>query len=352
MNNFREVLQKISRGEKLSKDLTREEAHEALRWIFDGKASEFQIGAFFSAMRMKGESAEETAGLVEAVWERTHRLYPGPIEAVDIGDPYDGKVKTLHLSLPTALILAAAGIPVILHSIPETPVKKGVETQGILEALDVPFPGQWQGGVTGPLLKEALEKEKIVFLPTEIFVPDFAKLRPFREAFGLRPFANHIEKIFNLAHAATQMVGVYHRPYVEPMAGALALLGTRRIFVIQGVEGFTELFISRKTLVLKREEEQSETLWLDPAAYGMTGEEAPSPGKAPEHAARIRELLEGKDLPGRTSLLWNAGVKLFWMGKSEGIEAGLARVREILDSGQALGKLKALAGSPPAKKIR
>ena len=348
MNEFREVIQKVSRGEKLAKDLTREEAHQALLWIFDGKAGEFQIGAFFSAMRMKGESAEETAGLVEGVWERTHRLHEKPIEAVDLGDPYDGKVKTLNLSLPIALTLAVAGVSVVLHSTPETPVKKGVEIQSILEALGVRIPRQWQGGVTGPRLKEALEKEKIVFLPTEILVPDFAKLRPFREAFGLRPFANHIEKIFNLAHAATQMVGVYHRPYVEPMAGALGLLGTPRIFVIQGVEGFTELFVSRKTLVLKREGKQSETLWLDAAAHGMAGEEAPSPGKAPEHAARIRELLEGKDLPGRKSLLWNAGAKLFWMGKVNNLEAGLTLAREILDSGKALVKLEALRRNPPA----
>lgn len=345
MNEFREVLQKISRGEKLAKDLTREEARQALGWIFEGGASEFQIGAFFSAMRMKGESAEETAGLVEAVWERTHRLYAKPILAVDLGDPYDGKAKTLHLTLPTALILAAAGIPVVLHSTPETPVKKGVETQRIMEALGIPVPHEWQGGVTGPRLKEALEKEKIVFLPTEVLVPDLARLRPFREAFGLRPFANHIEKIFNLAHAATQMVGVYHKPYVEPMAAALGLLGTQRIFVIQGVEGFTELFVSRKTLVLKREGEQSETLWLDPAVYDMAGEEEPSPGKAPEHAARIQELLAGKDLPARKSLLWNAGVKLYWMGKAEKIEAGLELAQELLDSGSASAKLKALCNA-------
>ena len=334
MNNFREVLQKVSRGEKLSKHLTREEACQALRWIFEGDASEFQIGAFFSAMRMKGESAEETAGFVEAVRERAAQLHPNLENAIDLGEPYDGKVKTLHLTVPIALILSAARVPLVLHSTKDTPVKKGVETQGMLEALGL--------NVTGLLpFQQILEREKIVFLPTEKLIPDFARLRPYREAFGLRPFANHIEKIFNLANAQTQMVGVYHRPYLEPMGEALARLGTRRIFVIQGVEGFTEFFLSRKTLVLKAEEGKTESFWLDPASYDFRGEEESAPGPtAKAHTQRILELLQGAKGTARDSIVWNAGVKLCWMKKSQSIEDGLKSAQEILDSGKAFEKLE------------
>ena len=342
MNNFREVIQKVSRGEKLAKDLTREEARQALAWIFEGRASEFQIGAFFAAMRMKGESAEETAGLVEAVRERAISIRPRLEGVLDLGEPYDGKVKTLHLTVPVALILGAAGVPVVLHSTPETPVKKGVETQRILEALGVDVTGERGGAPAPSFLEEILEEEKIVFLPTERLLPDFAKLRPLREAFGLRPFANHIEKIFNLCQATTQMVGIYHRPYLEPMAEALALLGTDRIFVIQGVEGFTELYLSRKTLVLQREREKRETFWLDPASFGFRGEEERAPGKgALEHAKRILEVLSGVKGRGRESVVWNAGVKLFWMKKVKSLEEGFDRAREILDSGKALRQLEA-----------
>ena len=332
MNNFREVLQKVSRGEKLSKSLTREEACDALRWIFEGGASEFQIGAFFAAMRMKGESAEETAGFVEAVRERAAQFHSKFEEAVDLGEPYDGKIKTLHLTVPVALILSAAGIPVVLHSTKDTPVKRGVETEGVLEVLGVD---------TGLAPQQILDDGKIIFLPTEKLIPNFARLRPYREAFGLRPFANHIEKIFNLANASTQMVGVYHRPYLEPMGKALELLGARRAFVVQGVEGFTEFFISRKTLVLRLEEGKSETLWLDPVSFGFKGEEEPSPGPgAADHAKRITELLQGAKGPARDSILWNAGVKLFWMKKVETVEQGISLAREILDSGKALEKLE------------
>ena len=339
MNNFREVLQKVSRGEKLSKDLTREEARQALTWIFEGEASEFQIGAFFSAMRMKGESAEETAGFVDAVRERATLFHPNLEDAVDFGEPYDGKVKTLHLTVPVALILAAAEVPVVLHSTQDTPVKKGVETRGILEALGV--------NTTEPLpFQPILEHEKIVFLPTEKLIPDFAKLRPYREAFGLRPFAKHIEKIFNLANASTQMVGIYHRPYLEPMGNALALLGTKRAFVIQGVEGFTEFFLSRKTLILKVDEGKNESLWLDPAAFGFRGEEELSPGPtADTHARRILEILEGAKGPARDSILWNAGVKLYGMKKAETIEQGLELARELLNSKKALEKLEEFRGA-------
>jgi len=357
MNIFREVIQKVSRGEKLAKDLTREEAAEALRWIFEGQASEFQIGAFFAAMRMKGESAEETAGLVDACRERALQLHPHLENAVDMGDPYDGKVKTLHLTVPVALILAASDIPVILHGAKETPVKKGVETQGVLEALGVELTSERRGGVSPPEkgeatspLQQILEQEKIIFLPTEKMVPDFARLRPFREAFGLRPFANHIEKIFNLANATTQMVGIYHRPYLEPMSGALRLLGTERIFVIQGVEGFTELFISRKTLVLHGEGKETESLWLDPGELGFRGEEElASRTEAASHAGRILEILKGSEGMGARSILWNAGVKLFWLKKVNSIKEGVARARVILESGKALEKLESLkraAGSP------
>lgn len=348
MKEFREVIQKVSRGEKLAKDLTREEACQALRWIFDGQASEFQIGAFFAAMRMKGESAEETAGLVEGVRERAIQLHPNLKGILDIGDPYDGKVKTLHLTIPTALILAAAGVPVVLHSAPETPVKKGVETQRILEALGIKIPEIGRGAVSAPTggetppLQEILEKEKIIFLPTEKLVPDFAKLRPHREAFGLRPFANHVEKVLNLANAETQMVGIYHRPYLEPMGEALLQLGTPRLFVIQGVEGSTELYLSRKTLVLQAESGKKETLWLDPKEFGFEGEEEPAPKNPEAHARRILEILQGKKGAGTESLIWNAGVKLFWTGKVPDVPKGVVRAREILSSGEALRKLSSL----------
>ncbi len=336
MNEFREVIQKVSRGEKLAKDLTREEAREALGWIFDKKASDFQIGAFFSAMRMKGESAEETAGFVEAVRERATRIHSPTEEGVDFGEPYDGKTKTLHLTVPVALILSVAGTPVVLHSTPETPVKKGVETQRILETLGVKI------SADPARLSEILAEEKIIFLPTEKLVPDFAKLRPYREAFGLRPFANHIEKIFNLARAAAQFVGVYHRPYLEPMAEALAQLGTHRIFVIQGVEGFSEFFTSRKTLVLRREGNETQTFWLDPVEFGFQGEEESAAGKsAGEQGRTIERLLQGEKGNGRQSVIWNAGVKLFWMKKVKKIEEGLLRAEEILDSGEAFRKLEA-----------
>lgn len=349
MKIFREVIQKVSRGEKLAKDLTREEAREALAWIFEGEASEFQMGAFFAAMRMKGESAEETAGFVEAVRERAQRIHPKLEGILDLGEPYDGKVKTLHLTVPVALILAAAEVPVVLHSAPEIPVKKGVETQRILEALGVESIVEASSSIQEDAstlcstFRQILEEEKIVFLPTEKLIPDFAKLRPYREAFGLRPFANHIEKIFNLSRATTQMVGIYHRPYLEPMAQALTLLGTERIFVIQGVEGFTEFYLSRKTLVLQREAGKTETFWLDPKKFGFRGEEEPAPGKGSlEHAKRILELLHGARGPAREGMLWNAGVKLFWMNKVRSLEESFDRAREILDSGKALRKLEAL----------
>ncbi len=336
MNKFQEVIQKISRGQKLAKDLTREEARQALQWIFEGRASDFEIGAFFAAMRMKGESKEETVGLVEAVRERVPGFRPRFEGILDLGDPYDGKVKTLHLTVPVALILAEAGVPVVLHGIPETPVKKGVETQRILEALGVKVLEEKEH------LIEILEEEKLAFFPTERLIPDFAKLRPYREAFGLRPFANHVEKIFNLAGAATQMVGIYHRPYLEMIGEALAELGIPRIFIIQGVEGFTEFYLSRKTLVFQIVEGKKESFWIDPAEFGLLGEEETSPSrKAEDHAGRIRELLEGASGPARESVLWNAGVKLFWMKKAATIEEGIHQARTILDSGKARLKLEA-----------
>ena len=343
MKDFIEVIQKVSRGEKLSKDLTREEARDALRLIFEKKASEFQIGAFFSALRMKGESGEETAGFVDAVRERAEKLKSTFKETLDLGEPYDGKIKTLHLTLPVALVLAAAGVPVVLHGTRETPVKKGVEIQGLLQAVGI------EPVEKISRLEEILKREKIVFLPTEKLAPDFARLRPYREAFGLRPFANHIEKIFNLAHASTQMVGIYHKPYLEPMAGALSLLGTERIFVIQGVEGFSELYISRKTLVLKVEAGETQTLWLDPAEYGLKGEEALAEKNLPQHVQRLLQLLGGSEDKARPSVLWNAGVKLFWMKKSPSIKKGLELAREILDSGKALDKLEGFKNAAQEK---
>lgn len=349
MKEFREVIQKVSRGAKLAKSLTREEARQALKWIFNGQASEFQIGAFFAAMRMKGESSEETAGWVDAVREQAVQLHTHLEDILDIGEPYDGKLHSLHITLPTALILSAAGVPVVLHGASETPVKKGVETQGILEALGVKTFNDTRGEVTLPLLQQIFEKEKIIFLPTEKLAPDYARLRPLRESFGLRPFANHIEKIFNLANAGTQIVGVYHRPYLEPMGDALKLLGLGRAFVIQGVEGFSELYLSRKTLVLEVEKGGASSSWLDPGQFALLGEEELLVQKtAPAHAERILEILKGAKGQGRESILWNAGVKLYWMKKTESVKTGIQMARKILD-GEALKKLESFRNATQEK---
>ena len=132
-------IKKVATGRQLSKDLSEEEAHQILTMVLEAKTTAAQNGAFFAAMRMKGEGKEELAGFTRAVREHATLLSPGIPFLVDLGYPYDGKVRTDILIVGAALVAAGAGVSVMLHGARNVPPKRGRSIEELLGLCSRPL---------------------------------------------------------------------------------------------------------------------------------------------------------------------------------------------------------------------
>ena len=142
---FIPYIKAVGKGEKLKRDLTYDEARDALRLILSRQATDAQIGAFLIAQRVKGEAVDEINGFIDvARTEFIQSAQPTVEGLLDLALPYDGKAKTAQLGPAIALILAAAGVPVILHGDENIPTKSGVTPGAVLAELGVHTTGTWR----------------------------------------------------------------------------------------------------------------------------------------------------------------------------------------------------------------
>jgi anthranilate phosphoribosyltransferase len=207
------------------------------------------------------------------------------------------------------------------------------------------------------------------FMPN--FCPPYAALTVYREQMGRRPFLAAVEKMLNVANAETQMVGVFHGPYVASVSEALQLAQVaRRSVVVQGLEGTTDLSLRRvahlawvEQGVVRREDFDPRTVGLgverdrlitDDAADASDEADAEGPGLKPSdierHLAITRQVLDGASGPAWEAVVLNAGFRQWVGGSTPSVEEGMARAREALATGKVAARLDALrswaAGRP------
>lgn len=242
-------IREVGRGTRGANDLTRDQAREAMGVILSGAATPAQIGAFFQAMRIKSETPDELAGMIDAVRARCGAgLWPAPdrdktfqvrSNIIEIGVPYDGRLRAFHV-LPFAARLAArAGVNVLVHGEAGVGPKFGVSIIEILHAAGVPGARSLTEALT------RLQTEPIVWIDTPAYSPALAGLRRLRDEVVLRGPLATVEKMLNLSGAATLMAGNFHTPYAGIMSGAFERLreawAFQRAWVIQGPEGHIDV---------------------------------------------------------------------------------------------------------------
>lgn len=337
---FKKLLKAIGTGKRLARDLTREEAAETLRQMLNGTATPAQIGGFFLAMRVKGESPAEFAGFTDvarATIELQKVMRPHLIEVVP---PYDGKRKSPWVLPAAALAASAAGAAVSIHSEEKISPKFGLSVTEVFRELgvkvDLPLPSA----------KKVLEETGIVVLLGRRVCPSlYEKLIQIRLELNLRTIINNVEKFVNPFDAPTLMVSVFHGPYLDNVPPALRELGVPRAFVLQGEEGSTDCYGSRATKGVCVAAGQIEPLALDPSQAGLEKhkDELLEPYTAPTNAAWTRRVLEGEKGAACDLVVWNAAVLLQASGRSPNLTEAATVAADALDSGKALEKLKELA---------
>jgi len=342
MTNFREFVQKVGSGNHTGENLTRAQAATATKMMLLGEATPAQIGAFLIAHRIKRPTGEELAGMLDAYDELGPKLQPIVSErpAMVLGIPYDGRTRTAPISPVTALLLAAAGQPVVMHGGDRLPTKYG------LPLIDI-----WQGlGVDWTALP--LTKTQQVFAQTGIgfiYLPQYFPLTTsiweYRAQLGKRPPLATMELIWcPYAGDAHVIAGFVHPPTEGMFQIALELRKVTKFTLVKGLEGSCDLprdrtaIIGLSSLVTSQEIER---LHLVPRDYGFSTKNVPL-GTTEELLADIREVLAGKPGELMQTALWNGGFYLWRSGICPNIPEALAKAEELFTSGVVAAKLQEL----------
>lgn len=330
-HSLKNLIKKIGKGPKLSRDLARDEARDALAQILDGTAEPQQTGAFLVALRMKGESADELAGLTDALRERSIFLEHDFKALLELAPAHDGKTKTLVLSPFVAMIVAQAGIPIVVTGAADVPTKKGITPRSVFQELKIPV----DDDAASVML--ALKTRGFAYYDASRFCPALEDLKRVRDSLGLRTPLNSVEKIIRPTKATHLCTGVYHGPYLKEIAGACLALGYPHALCLQATEASTDLPLKKRTLYRRGENgslsEQSE---IDPLTFGLTCEgnaEFTGDVSAAANVAAVREALREREGPVYDSIVYNSGVQLWFAGEAPDVATGMKSAEKIIRNG-------------------
>ncbi len=332
MNEPAQLLQRLLDRE----DLGRAEVAALFGRIMDGEIAESQIAALLVAFAMKGETADEIAGAVEAMRVRARAVPHALADVIDTcGTGGDGR-GTFNISTAAAFVAAAAGATVAKHGNRAVSSRSG--SADLLVALGLPIE------VAPETAGRQLAGVGIAFLFAPAHHPATRAVVPVRRALGVRTLFNLLGPLTNPAGARRQLVGVYARDRVEPVARVLAALGCEHALVVHGGDGLDEITTTTTTHVAEVRGGEVATYELTPEAAGVrrTAPESLAGGSPEENAARLRQLLEGETGALTDIVALNAGAALYVSGRAESIAEGVDQARLVLASGAAHAKLLAL----------
>ncbi len=339
--DFRDLfLRKIASGTHTSKNLTRPEAAAALIMILKQEATPAQIGAFLIAHRIKRPTGEEIAGMLDA-----YDSFGGKLAAVKndrptiiLGAPYDGRSRTAPISPITALVLAAAGINVIMHGGDRMPTKFGIPFIEIWANLGL----NWQN-LTLAQIEQILAETGLGFVYLPDHFPLAQALVTFRAQIGKRPPLATLELMWapykGDAHIAC---GFVHPPTETTMRAAFELRNCSNYTTIKGLEGSCDLPRDRSVIIGLA----AERLIINARDFGFGGFEVPLASNSElvcaELAKEMQAAISGVESEYWQSLVWNSGFYLWRLGVCASLESGFALAKDLIGSGKVKEKLAAV----------
>ena len=339
---FREFLRKVGSGTHTSKSLTRQEAERATVMMMQGEATPAQIGAFMIAHRIKRPTSTELAGMLDAYKSLGAKVSPiaNHTRVLVFGSPYDGRSKTAPLSPAVAIVLAAAGIPVLLHGGDRMPTKEGLPLIDIWQALGL----SWHD-LAIEQVQQNLEQHHLGFVYLPKHFPTAQSLVPYREQIGKRPPFATLELMWSPYQGKQLIVsGFVHPPTEINIRQAFALHGITDFVTVKGWEGSVDLARSRTSIIGITHGDSFERLILAAKDYGFSAID-PAIAEAKDIATMIISALNAEPSEYLNSVLWNCGFYLWVYGLHSEIKEAIVHAQEIISSGAALQKLQDLIKS-------
>lgn len=310
-------------------DLTPVESADLIGAIMDGEFTPIQGAGVLVALAAKGERIDEVAGAARAMRERSVRVEHGMPMVVDVvGTGGDG-ANTINISTMAALVAASAGVPIAKHG--NRAASSACGSADVLEATGLPL------DVSPDVAAIMLQKSNFTFLFAPRYHPAMKNVAPIRRELGVRTVFNILGPLTNPARATVQIVGV-SRPDLLPVLGdVLRALGVERGAIVHGHNGIDEVAGDGPTQVYSFGPGGQEQWTIDPGALGIDVPLHQIVGGSVELCRdAFLAILGGASVPGSDVVALNAALVLFTAGTEPTMEAGLAKARNLLASGEAL----------------
>ena len=349
-DEFRELLKKVGSGTHTGKDLTRAEAAAATEMMLTLKATPAQIGAFTIAHRIKRPTPEELAGMLDAYDKLAPKLSLTHLTQsktpVVFGNPYDGRSRTAPVMPITALILAAADIPVIMHGGDCMPTKYGIPLIEIWQLLGVDLTD-----LSLPQNEKLLAATGISFVYIRQHFPQAYSLVPYREQIGKRPPFATLELIWLPVVGDAHLVsGFVHPPTETRFQETFSLRKVEHYTTVKGLEGSCDLARNRTAIIGLGSPEGFDRLHLHPRDYNLDGTDLPLESKA-QLIEQIKLVIEGKNCELMPSAILNGGFYLWRFGVCSDLASGFAQAEKMLTKGEVRIKLQQLQSFGAAQSL-
>ncbi len=330
-SEFRELLKKVGSGSHTSDPLTREEATTAGQLMLLQQATPAQIGAFLIAHRIKRPVPAELAGLLDAYADLGPQLpaitshYPVAI----LGCPYDGRSRTAPVTPITALVLATAGVPTVLHGGDRMPTKYGLPLLDIWRHWTLPLER-----LTLAQVHTLLQQHHFGFIYLPHHFPEAQSLVSYRNEIGKRPPLATLELFWCPYLGEAHVVSGFVHPPTEILAQkTFALQQRSRFTTVKGLEGSCDLPLSRTAIIgMTQPDGRFERLLLHPKDYGFPNKDVPLNDER-VYLELVTETLLGKITPLTDAAIWNSGFYLWRFGVCNTLEDGFSYASKLLREG-------------------
>jgi anthranilate phosphoribosyltransferase len=328
---MKQLLARVASGESLAVA----EARDAFEIMMSGDATPAQAGGFLMGLRVRGETVDELVAGAQVLRERMVKVH-APAHALDTCGTGGDASGTFNVSTAAAIVVAACGVPVAKHGNRALSSRAG--SADVLTALGVNIDADL------PLVERAIRGVGIGFMMAPRHHGAMRHVAGARVELGTRTIFNLLGPLANPAGARRQLMGVFARQWVEPLAHVLGHLGAERAWVVHGADGLDELSTTGASHVAELRDGTVRTFEVRPEQAG--GARAPRGelrgGDPTTNADALRALLDGVRGPYRDIVALNSAAALIVAGAVEDLEAGVARALEAIDSGAAKEVLRGL----------
>lgn len=331
MDDLKSIIGKVATGASLSRD----EAASAFDAVMSGEATPSQMGGLLMALRVRGETVDEITGAVTAMRSKMLTV-DAPADAVDIvGTGGDGS-GSVNVSTCASFIVSGTGLPVAKHGNRALSSRSGAAD--VLASLGVKI--DLKPEQVGRCVREC----GIGFMFAPAHHPAMKNVGPTRVELATRTIFNLLGPLSNPAGVRRQMVGVFSRQWVQPLAQVLKNLGSESAWVVHGSDGLDEITLSGPTFVSALQNGEIRSFEVTPEDAGLSRCEpgALKGGDADGNAIALQSVLDGKPSPYRDVALINAAAALVVAGRAKDLKEGVAIGAKSLDSGAANARLKHL----------